>query len=74
MIGMQIDSKLQRAITSFETKCENGENPGKELADQIEALIDRARNIKNTARRGTPDEVIPLLEALNNDLTKHLES
>ena len=24
MVGMQIDSKLQRSITDFESKCENG--------------------------------------------------
>jgi hypothetical protein len=74
MIGMQIDSKLQRAITSYEGKCENGENPSKELANTIAAFIDRAREIKNQARRGSPDQIIPLLETLNNDLGKHLES
>jgi hypothetical protein len=74
MIGMQIDSKLQLAITNFEGKCENGEKPGKEIAGQIEALIDRARDIKNKARRGSPDQIIPMLETLNSDLSKHLES
>ena len=72
MVGMQIDSKLQISITSFEIKCESGENPGKEIAGQIEAFIDRAREIKNQARRGSPDQIIPKLDTLNSDLSKHL--
>ena len=74
MVGMQIDSKLQRSVSIYGTKCEDGENPGKGLAETITAFVDRAREIKNQARRGLPDQIIPKLDALNSDLSKHLEN
>ena len=74
MVGMQIDGKLQLSITSFEGKCENGENPSKELANKIAGFLERASDIKNKIRRGSPDEIIPMLDSLNGDLSKHLEN
>jgi hypothetical protein len=74
MVGMQVDGKLQRSITSFEEKCENGENPSKELANKIGGFLERASDIKNKIRRGSPDEIIPMLDSLNSDLSKHLEN
>jgi len=74
MVGMQIDGKLQRSITSFEAKCENGENPSKELSKKISAFLERASDIKNQIRNGTPDKIIPMLDSLNGDLSKHLEN
>ena len=73
-IGMQIDARLQRTVVIYETKCENGEKPGKDLADKISDFIDRAREIKNKAQRGTPDKVIPQLKTLNIDLGEFLDS
>lgn len=74
MTGMQIDSRLSLAVVRFETKCENGENPGKDISDQISAFMDRARNIKNRTKRGAPDKIIPELKSLNSDLAKFLEN
>lgn len=74
MTGMQIDSKLQLAVVRYETRCENGESPAKDLADQIDAFMDRARNIKNTMKRAAPDKIIPLLKTLNSDMGKFLEN
>ena len=74
MIGMQIDAKLQRSVVIYETKCENGEKPGKDLADKISDFIDRARQIKNKAQRGVPDKVIPQLKTLNIDLGEFIDS
>lgn len=73
MIGMQIDSKLQLSIVIFETKCQNGEKPGKDLADKISAFIDWAREIKNTMPRGEPDKLIPELKALNTSIGKFID-
>lgn len=74
MIGLQIDTKLQLSVVNYETKCQNGENPGKDMADKVDSFMDRAREIKNKARRGSPDEIVPMLESLNNDLGKFLEN
>ncbi len=74
MVGMQIDSKLQRSVTSYEAQCENGKNPGKDMADKISSFIDRAREIKNKAKRGSPKEIITLLDSLNSDLDAYLEN
>lgn len=74
MIGMQIDAKLQRAVVIYETKCENGEKPGKDLAGKISDFIDRARQIKNKAPRGMPDKVIPEMKTLNVDLGEFIDS
>ncbi len=74
MIGMQIDTKLQLSVTTYETKCQNGESPGKDMADKVESFMDRAREIKNKTKRGTPDQIIPMMEALNSDLAKFLET
>ena len=73
MIGLQIDSKLQLSVTKYETKCQNGGNPGKDISDQIASFMDRAMEIKNKSKRGSPDKLIPMLESLNGDLGKFLE-
>ena len=74
MIGMQIDSKLQLSVTNYESKCEDGGNPGKEMSDKISSFMDRAMEIKNKSRRGSPDEIILLLKSLNSDIGEFLES
>ena len=74
MLGMQIDTKLQLSVTQYETKCQDGENPGKDMADQVSSFIDRAREIKNKAKRGSPDQIVPMLESLNVDLGKFLDN
>ena len=74
MIGMQIDAKLNRTVVIFETRCENGEKPGKDLADKISDFIDRTREIKNQAPRAAPDKMIPKLKTLNVDLGKFVDS
>lgn len=74
MIGMQIDAKLNRTVVIFETRCENGEKPGKDLADKISDFIDRTREIKNKAPRAVPDKMIPQLKTLNIDLGKFIDS
>ena len=73
-VGMQIDSRLQLSISRYENKCQNGEKPGKDIADQVFAFMDRAREIKNKTKRGSPDEIVPMLESLNGDLGKFLEN
>lgn len=74
MTGMQIDSRLSLAVVKYETKCENGENPGKDISDQIDAFMDRTRDIKNRTKRGAPDKIISELKSLNSDLGKFLEN
>jgi len=74
MIGMQIDAKLNRSVVIFETRCKNGEKPGKDLADKISDFIDRTRQIKNQAPRADPDKMILKLKTLNVDLGKFVDS
>jgi len=74
MVGLQIDTKLQLSVTNYETICQNGESPGKDMADKIISFMDRAREIKNKAKRGSPDQIVPMLDSLNSDLGKFLEN
>ena len=55
VLGMQLDSKLRRTVSIFETYCED--EPGKatvSLAKQIMALIDEGRILKNNNPKRVP--------------------
>ena len=68
ILGLQIDSKLQRLISSFETLCEEGKTPTPKLYDLILGLLGDARMVFNKDSDRHPKEKI--LETLKNLNTK----
>jgi hypothetical protein len=63
-LGLQIDSKLQRLIVSFEGLCEEGKIPTPKLHGLILGLIGDTRVIFNRDADRQPKEKV--LEKLNN--------
>ena len=64
LLGLQIDGKLQRLISTFETLCSEGKIPTASLHSQILSLIGDARMIFN--RPGDRRKKEQLMETLNN--------
>ena len=64
LLGLQIDGKLQRLISTFENLCSEGKIPTARLHSQILSLIGDARMIFN--RPGDRRKKEQLMETLNN--------
>ena len=64
LLGLQIDGKLQRLISTFENLCSEGKTPTGNLHSQILGLLGDARLIFN--RSGDRRNKEQLLEKLNN--------
>ena len=64
LLGLQIDGKLQRLISTFENLCSEGKIPTGSLHAQILGLIGDARMIFN--RPGDRRKKEQLMETLNN--------
>ena len=73
MIGLQMDSKMQRLVVFFETKCENGTPPPQAAYEKIAAELGKARQIVNKTPGRTPIKKIKeMIAALNQSLDKIL--
>ena len=70
LLGLQIDGKLQRLISTFENLCSEGKTPTGNLHSQILGLLGDARLVFN--RSGDRTNKKQLLEKLNN-LKKKIE-
>jgi hypothetical protein len=70
LLGLQIDGKLQRLISTFENLCSEGKTPTGSLHSQILGLLGDTRMIFN--RSGDRRKKEQLLETLNN-LKKNIE-
>ena len=64
LLGLQIDGKLQRLISTFENLCSEGKTPTGNLHSQILGLLGDTRLIFN--RSGDRTNKKQLLEKLNN--------
>ena len=64
LLGLQIDGKLQRLISTFENLCSEGKIPTASLHSQILGLLGDARMIFN--RPGDRRKKEQLMETLNN--------
>ena len=64
LLGLQIDGKLQRLISTFENLCSEGKTPTGNLHSQILGLLGDARLVFN--RSGDTTNKKQLLEKLNN--------
>ena len=70
LLGLQIDGKLQRLISTFESLCSEGKTPTGSLHSQILGLLGDARMVFN--RSGDRRKKEQLLETLNT-LKKNIE-
>ena len=64
LLGLQIDGKLQRLISTFENLCSEGKTPTGNLHSQILSLLGDARLLFN--RSGDRTNKKQLIEKLNN--------
>jgi hypothetical protein len=64
LLGLQIDGKLQRLISTFESLCSEGKRPTGNLHSQILGLLGDARLVFN--RSGDRMNKEKLIEMLNN--------
>lgn len=70
ILGLQIDSKLQRLIVTFENLCEEGKTPTPKLFNLILSLLGDARMVFNRDADRQPKE--KMLETLNG-LSKNID-
>ena len=70
LLGLQIDGKLQRLISTFENLCSEGKTPTGNLHSQILGLLGDARMVFN--RSGDRRKKEPFLKTLN-ELKKNIE-
>ena len=70
LLGLQIDGKLQRLISTFEGLCNDGKTPTGSLHSQILSLLGDTRMVFN--RDGDERKKEQLLETLNT-LKKNIE-
>ena len=66
VVGMQADGKLARVVGNFETMCEEGEKPTKQLFVGINNLLGNARVIWNP--RSSGEAIVKLITDLNKKL------
>ncbi len=71
LLGLQIDGKLQRLISTFEGLCSDGKTPTGNLHNQILSLLGDTRMVFN--RAGDERKKEELMEMLNN-LKKNIEA
>ena len=65
-IGFQLDGKLSRAVSRFESLCESEKKPTKQLFDNLRNLLGEARVIWNP--RSSGEEIIGLINGLNKKI------
>ncbi|CCQ92127.1 exported hypothetical protein [Nitrospina gracilis 3/211] len=71
MIGFQVDSKLARLVTHWDTLCGKNNPPSQETFNIIASNLDLARQIVNkTPGRTPPQELMKMIQALNQSLDK----
>jgi hypothetical protein len=66
MLGFQVDGKLSRTVGSFETLCETGKNPTKQLFTAIQNILGEARTAFNPSSSG--DKLLEQVNVLNKNL------
>ena len=70
-VGLQVDSKMQRLVVFFETKCENGTPPPQAAYEKIAAELGKARQIVNKTPGRTPIKKIKeMIKTLHQSLDK----
>ena len=70
VVGMQADGKLARVVGNFETMCEGGKKPTKQLFVGITNLLGNARVIWNP--RSSGEAIVKLITDLNKKLDSFL--
>ena len=71
MLGFQVDGKLARLVTHWDTLCEGDNPPPQETFNIIASNLDLARQIVNkTPGRTPPQELLKLIQELNQSLDK----
>jgi len=69
ILGFQIDGKLQRLVSTFETLCEDGKTPTPKLHQLISSLLGDARVVFNkNADRQKKEEIVGQLNNLNKEI------
>jgi len=66
MLGFQVDGKLSRIVGSFETLCETGKNPTKQLFIAIQNILGEARTAFNPSSSG--DKLLEEINVVNKNL------
>jgi len=71
MIGLQVDSKMQRLVVFFETKCQEGNPAPQATLNKISAELGKARQIVNKTPGRTPTKkLMEMITSLNQSLDK----
>ena len=71
-IGFQLDGKLSRAVSRFESLCESEKKPTKQLFDNLRNLLGEARVIWNP--RSSGEEITGLINSLNEKIDSLLST
>ncbi len=66
MIGLQVDGKLSRTVGNFETLCETGKNPTKQLFEAIQNILGEARTTFNPS--SSSEKLLGDIKTLNTKL------
>ena len=73
LLGLQIDGKLQRLISTFENLCSDGKTPTGSLHSQILGLLGDARMVFNkSGDRRKKEQLLETLNKLKNNIEKLL--
>ena len=73
LLGLQIDGKLQRLISTFENLCSEGKTPTGNLHSQILGLLGDARLVFNrSGDRSNKEKLVEMLNNLKNNIEKLL--
>ena len=73
LLGLQIDGKLQRLISTFENLCSEGKTPTGNLHSQILGLLGDARLVFNrSGDRRNKEQLIEMLNNLKQNIEKLL--
>jgi len=69
MLGFQVDGKLARLVTHWDSLCKDSDKPPKETYDLINDNLDKAVEIVNkTPGRTPPDKLLEMIKDLNKSL------
>ena len=71
-IGFQLDGKLSRAVSRFESLCKSEKKPTKQLFDNLRNLLGEARVIWNP--RSSGEEITGLINSLNEKIDSLLST
>jgi hypothetical protein len=74
LLGLQIDGKIQRLISTFENLCSEGKTPTGNLHSQILGFLGDARLVFNrSGDRRNKEQLLEMLNNLKNNIEKLLE-